>query len=152
MVYPKLNLPEYEIRIEDDKIWDPLRKKYLKLTPEEWVRQHFIQYLIQDKQYPAGRIVSEHTVDYSGQKKRCDIAIYSEALDVDMIVECKAPKVELTEDTFYQVAKYTKVLQASLLILTNGIQHYCAFMDKQKKEIKFLKKIPSHDELREMLA
>ena len=138
--------------IQDDKIWDPLRKKYYKLTPEEWVRQNFIQYLILDKQYPTGRMVSEHTVDYNGMKKRCDIAIYNDELDVDMIVECKAPDVALTEDTFYQIAKYTNVLQATLLILTNGLQHYCAFMDRANKEMKFLKKIPSHEELREMIS
>lgn len=150
-MFPKLNLPEYEIKIKDDQIWDPLRKKHLKITPEEWVRQNFIQYLIQDKEYSAGRMVSEHTVVYNGMQKRCDIAIFNQEMSVDIIVECKAPDVNLTEDTFYQIAKYAHVLQAPILILTNGINHYCAFVDVSNNELRFLKKIPSQKELADMI-
>lgn len=149
---PKLNLPEYKLRIKDETIWDPLRKRYLKLTPEEWVRQNFIQYLIQHKLYPPGLMVSEHIVDYNGMKKRCDIAVYNTSKKVDMIVECKAPDIALTEDTFYQIAKYTNILQAPLLVLTNGIQHYCAHIDKAAGEIRFLTKIPDMSEMKKLLA
>ena len=149
---PKLNLPAYDLKIHNDEIWDPLRKKYLKITPEEWVRQNFIQYLIQDKEFSSGRMVSEHTVEYNGMKKRCDIAIFNQEMSVDVIVECKAPSVELTEDTFYQIAKYTRILQAPILILTNGINHYCAFVDVANNEMKFLKKIPSQQELQELIS
>ncbi|UKN02880.1 type I restriction enzyme HsdR N-terminal domain-containing protein [Paracrocinitomix mangrovi] len=150
-MYPPLNLPQFDLKLEGDKIWDVLRKKYLLCTPEEWVRQNFIQYLIQHKNYPQGRMVSEYTVDYNGLKKRCDIAIFNEELGVDVIVECKAPNVALTEDTFYQIAKYTSTLRAPILILTNGLEHYCGFVDLNKKELRFLKEIPDVAALKELL-
>ncbi len=84
--------------------------------------------------------------------KRCDIALFNSELKVDVIVECKAPKVALTQDTFYQIARYNKVLMASLLILTNGLQHYCAFVDLKNKELKFLPEIPDFEELEKLLA
>jgi hypothetical protein len=151
-MFPQLNLPEVSIKMKGDQIWDALRKKYLLCTPEEWVRQNFIQYLIEYKNYPAGRMVSEYTIDYAGQKKRCDIALFNDKLGVDLIVECKAPKVNLTEDTFYQIAKYTSSLRAPVLILTNGLHHYCAFVDVQNNELRFLKEIPNKEELKELLA
>ncbi|MCB9223469.1 MAG: type I restriction enzyme HsdR N-terminal domain-containing protein [Crocinitomicaceae bacterium] len=151
-MYPPLNLPPANLKIQGTYIWDPLRKKYLKNTPEEWVRQHFIAYLLDHLNYPAGRMVSEYTVDYDGMKKRCDIAIFNSELKVDVIVECKAPHIELNEDTFYQIAKYSRVLQASLLILTNGMNHYCAFIDKKGNELKYLREIPTSEELIVLLS
>ena len=151
-MYPELNLPENNVRLKDNKIWDRLRKKWYKSTPEEWVRQNFINYLIDVKSYPEGRLVSEHLVKYDGMNKRCDIALFNSDLKVDVIVECKAPKVDLTQDTFYQIARYNKVLLASLLILTNGLHHYCAFVDLKNKELKFLPEIPSFKELQKLLA
>ena len=151
-MYPKLNLPESEVRLKEDKIWDRLRKKWYKLTPEEWVRQHFINYLVDSKKFPEGRLVSEHLVKYNGMNKRCDIALFSDEMKVDVVVECKAPHIELTENTFYQVARYNKVLGASLLILTNGIAHYCAFVDLKNKELKFLAEIPEFNKLQELIS
>ncbi|MEO9531295.1 MAG: type I restriction enzyme HsdR N-terminal domain-containing protein [Crocinitomicaceae bacterium] len=151
-MYPKLNLPESEVRLKEDKIWDRLRKKWYKLTPEEWVRQHFINYLVDSKNFPEGRLVSEHLVKYNGMNKRCDIALFSDEMQVDVVVECKAPHIELTENTFYQVARYNKVLEASLLILTNGIAHYCAFVDLKNKELKFLAEIPEFKKLQELIS
>jgi type I site-specific restriction endonuclease len=150
-MYPKLNLPDSDVRVKDGQIWDRLRKKWYKSTPEEWVRQNFINYLIESKKYPEGRLVSEHLVKYNGMNKRCDIALFNQELKVDAIVECKAPKVELTQDTFYQIARYNKVLNASLLILTNGLHHYCAFVDLKKKELRFLTEIPDFQTLESML-
>ena len=151
-MYPALNLPAADLKMKDDTIWDELRKKYYKCTPEEWVRQNFIQYLIHHKNYPKGRLVSEYTVDYNGMKKRCDIALFNDRLGVDVIVECKAPDIKLNEDTFYQIAKYTSVLQAPILILTNGVNHYCAFVDLAKTELRFLKEIPNQEELIQLLG
>ncbi|MFT4599854.1 MAG: hypothetical protein ACI857_000021 [Arenicella sp.] len=151
-MYQELNLPKSEVRLKEDKIWDRLRKKWYKSTPEEWVRQNFINYLIESKLFPEGRLVSEHLVKYNGMNKRCDIALFGKDLKVKVIVECKAPKVKLTQDTFYQIARYNKVLMASLLILTNGIQHYCAFIDLKNKEIKFLPEIPDFEELEKLLS
>lgn len=150
-MYPALNLPPIKVKVKGEEIWDVLRKKYLKLTPEEWVRQHFIQYLIDFKKYPSGRMVSEYQVTYNGMKKRCDIALFNEHLSVDVIIECKAPHINLNEDTFYQIAKYTSVLKAPILILTNGLDHYCAFVNKKNNEMSYLKEIPSFEELKELL-
>lgn len=150
-MYPALNLPVTELKLKGDTIWDELRKKYYKCTPEEWVRQNFIHYLIQHKNYPKGRMVSEYMVEYNGMKKRCDIALFNKQLGVDVIVECKAPDINLNEDTFYQIAKYTSVLQAPILILTNGLKHFCAFVDVPKAELRFLKEIPNQEELIKLL-
>ncbi|MEX1002744.1 MAG: type I restriction enzyme HsdR N-terminal domain-containing protein [Crocinitomicaceae bacterium] len=149
-MYAALNLPEITVKMRGTEIWDPLRKKYYRCTPEEWVRQHFLLYLVQHKNYPMGRMVSEHTVNYNGMKKRCDLALFNEHLSVDLIVECKAPEVKITQDTFYQIAKYTSVLQAPFLVLTNGLEHYCAFVDVKNKALRFLKEIPDFKELNEM--
>ena len=151
-MHPQLNLPKTSVRLKGDKIWDPLRKKYYICTPEEWVRQHFVDYLIQHKGYPKGRLVNEHIVAYNGMKKRCDIALFNDEMKVDLIVECKAPKVAITEDTFYQIAKYTHVLKASFLVLTNGMDHYIAFVDKEKNELKYLEEIPNFITLQQMIS
>lgn len=145
-MYPALNLPTYNTKLKGDQIWCDLRKKYLKCTPEEWVRQHFIHFLIDSKNYPMGLMVSEHALDYNGMKKRADIAVYNRNTTVDVIVECKAPHISITEDTFYQAAKYTRVLGAKMIMLTNGIDHYCALLDQEKGELKYLKEIPNYED------
>lgn len=145
-MYPMLNLPKAQLKLKDDLIWDILRKKYVRNTPEEWVRQHYIHFLINDLSYPVGLMASEKLVKYNKMSKRCDIVAFSAQLDTLMIVECKAPKIKLTEDTFYQIAKYNFTLQAPLLILTNGLQHIVAHVDLKNKEIKFLENIPTFKE------
>jgi len=145
-MHPMLNLPKAELKLKDDLVWDVLRKKYVKNTPEEWVRQHFIQYLINDLAYPKGLMASERLVKYNKMSKRCDIVAFSNQLDTLMIVECKAPKIRLTEDTFYQISKYNFTLKAPLLILTNGLQHIAAHIDTDNNEIKYLEKIPTFKE------
>ncbi len=141
-----LNLPPLKIPANSPTLFCILRKKKLKNTPEEWVRQHFINYLIHHLGYPAGRLVSEFSVNYNGMNKRCDIALIKGIQQAELIVECKAPKIKLTEDTFYQIAKYTHVLKAPLLILTNGIQHYCAILDAKNNAMRYLPEIPSYAE------
>lgn len=151
-MYPKLNLPSADIAITNGEIWDRLRKKRLKCTPEEWVRQHFIYYLIDQLGYPEGRMVSEHLVKYNGMNKRCDIALFAGSGNAEVIVECKAPKIKLTEDTFYQIAKYAHVLKAPLLILTNGMDHYCAIINMKEGKMRYLPEIPTYEELKKLIG
>jgi len=146
MKFTPLNLPKAKLKLKDDLIWCILRKKYILNTPEEWVRQHFIHHLINDLKYPVGLMASEKVVKYNNMSKRCDIVSFSNTLKTLMIVECKAPKIKLTEDVFYQIAKYNFTLKAPLLILTNGLQHIAAFVDVKNNEVKFLEKLPTFDE------
>ena len=145
-MYPALNLPKANLKLKDNLIWDVLRKKYVRHTPEEWVRQHFIHHLLNDLNYPIGLMASEKMVKYNKMSKRCDIVAFSNQLDTLLIVECKAPKIKLTEDTFYQIAKYNFTLKAPLLILTNGLQHIIAHVNSSNNEIQFLEKIPTFKE------
>jgi hypothetical protein len=92
-MHPALNLPPTKLKLKTNQVWDRLRKKYVLLTPEEWVRQHFIAYLIEHLGYPEGRMASEYTVDYNGMKKRCDVVAFDENLQPFLIVECKAVSI-----------------------------------------------------------
>lgn len=148
----KLNLPEADIKFKDDLIWDRLRKKYVKCTPEERVRQYFIHYLIETLHFPSGLMVSEYNVRYNGLNKRCDIAVFDQNMQAQIIVECKAPHIKLTEDTLYQIAKYSHVLKAPVLILTNGLEHYCALVSAQKNELIYLPEIPIYEKLRSLIG
>lgn len=151
-MYRPLNLPPAHLKQKADQIWDPLRRKYIRCTPEEWVRQHFISFLVTEKNYPLGRMVSEFKVVYNAMNKRCDIAIFDENSCPQVIVECKAPHIRITEDTFYQVAKYAHVLKAPLLILTNGLEHYAALVDPKEGQITYLQEIPSLSELQLLIG
>lgn len=142
----ELNLPKAELIIKNNSIWDVLRKKYVKLTPEEWVRQHFIHYLITHLNWPIGLMASEHKVNYNNMAKRCDIVSFTKNLNPLLIVECKAPSIALNEDIFYQIAKYNFTLKAPFLILTNGIDHVMAFVNKDKKEIQYLENILDYNQ------
>lgn len=145
---PILSLPIYKLKMkeigEKTHIFDIVRKKYVILTSEEWVRQNFIQYLNIEKNYPFGLMGVEKKVVYNNLITRADIVIYNLDGDASLIVECKAPKVKITQDTFYQIAKYNSQLKVQYLIVTNGIKHYCCEMDYQKKDISFLKEIPKN--------
>ena len=151
-MYPALNLPKANLNLKDNLIWDVLRKKYVRHTPEEWVRQHYIHYLITDLNYPLSLMASEKLVKYNKMSKRCDIVAFSNQLETLMIVECKAPKIKLTEDTFYQIAKYNFTLNSPLLVLTNGIQHIVAHIDTSKNEIVFLDEIPDYKKNLELMG
>ncbi len=145
-IYPQLNLPKAMLKFKGDLIWDILRKKYVNHTPEEWVRQHFVHYLINELGYPSSLMASEKLVKYNNMSKRFDIVAFSNTLKTLMIVECKAPEIKLTEDVFYQIAKYNFTLKAPLLILTNGIQHIAAYIDVKNQEVKYLEKMLTFDE------
>ena len=147
----ELNLPSYEFRLKKDdgqvRIFDEVRKKYVALTPEEWVRQHFIMYLIKQKQVPAGLIILEKKLIMNKMSRRPDILIHNRQGEAVMIVECKAPEVNITQDTFDQVARYNSVLSVQYLVVTNGLQHFCCQMDYQGNTYRFMEDIPEYNEM-----
>jgi len=144
-------LPEYNFRIRESKIglqiFDSIRKKYVVLTPEEWVRQNFIQYLIEEKKYPPALIAVETGLKYNKLKKRSDIAIYSRSGNLWMLIECKSPSVKISQETFDQVAVYNKShkIKTKYLSITNGINHFCCKMDYEVGRFLFLKGFPEFE-------
>lgn len=147
----KLNLPETNLRIKQQEVWDRLRKKYVALTPEEWVRQHIIAYLIDHLNYPEGRMASEYTLNYNGMKKRVDLVCFDEHLAPIVLVECKASTVTISQDTFYQAARYASSLKAKLLILSNGINHFCAHINSKENKLDYLPNIPSYKDFQGLI-
>ena len=145
---PILSLPIYKLKMKSDGektyIFDVVRKKYLLLTPEEWVRQNFIHYLNKEKKYPLGLMGVEQMVKYNSLKTRADIVMYDTEGKANIIVECKAPDVKITQDTFNQIAKYNSQLKVKYLLVTNGMNHYCCKMDYESNRITFLEEIPSY--------
>lgn len=144
----KLNLPNYtfELKSSENKtlIFDKWRKKYLVLTPEEWVRQHFVQFLIDKKKYPVSLIALEKQLTINNLKKRTDVVIFSSDGTPNIIVECKAPKIKIAQDTFDQIARYNLKLNANYLVVTNGLQHYFCKLDKENETYIFLEDIPDY--------
>ena len=146
-----LNLPPFDIKIQqrDGKsfIFDPLRKKYIALTPEEWVRQHFVHLLTDYKGYPKGLLANEVQLNLNGTKKRCDTVLFNKDLSARMIVEYKAPHIAITQAVFDQITRYNMVLKVDYLIVSNGINHYCCKIDYQSMSYSFLPDIPSYTDL-----
>jgi hypothetical protein len=144
----KLNLPNYKFRVKSNEnkmlIFDNLRKKYMVLTPEEWVRQHFVQFLIQEKKYPVSLIALEKQLTINNRKKRTDILVFNKEGSPEIIVECKAPKIKITQATFDQIARYNLKLKANFLIVTNGLEHFYCKMDFEKETYIFLQDIPDY--------
>ena len=144
----KLNLPNYIFRLKSNEnktlIFDDLRKKYVALTPEEWVRQNFVQFLIEKKKYPVTLIAIEKQLLINNLKKRTDIVIFSSDGTPNIIVECKAPKIKIAQNTFDQIARYNLKLNANYLIVTNGLEHYFCKLDKESETYIFLKDIPNY--------
>jgi len=147
----QLNLPPYKIKLKEEQgekfIFDAVRKKYLKLQPEEWVRQNFIQYLVQDKKYPISLIEVEKGLKYNELQKRADVVLNSSLGKPIVLVECKAPSVKISQDTFEQVAVYNTVFKVPYLIVTNGMEHYCAKINFEENSFEFLEEIPDYKEL-----
>jgi len=127
MQHPQLNLPACSLRIKEEdnvsKVYDVIRKKWYVLTPEEWVRQHWIHALIDFAKYPASLFEIESAIDFNGMKKRFDIVVRNKDLSIFLLIECKAPEVALTEDTLLQASKYAKILKPEYIFLSNGLQH-----------------------------
>lgn len=148
----QLNLPAAELRIRQNaavtEVFDPLRKKFVLLTEEEWVRQNFIHYLHHHKDIPLHMMASERGLTVNGMPKRFDIVVFGIDGQPAVIVECKAPHIPLNEDVFYQAARYNLALQVKYLIITNGLEHHCVSIDYSNGEISFLKDIVSFAEIR----
>ena len=125
-------------------IFDPIRKKYIVLTPEEWVRQNFIKYLVEVKNYPTGLIGIEQQLPGNEQNYRTDIVIYSNLAKAIMIIECKSEKIKITQDVFDQAAKYNMQFKADYLVVTNGINHYVSKLNYTDKTYTFLTEIPEY--------
>jgi len=147
----KLNLPEYDFRIRKNNgkldIFDDFRKKFVALTPEEWVRQNFIMYLVNEKDYPGSLIAVEGGLKLYNRIKRTDIVVYNNKGNPVLIVECKAPDVKITQSVFDQIARYNIALKVDYLIVTNGIYHYCCFINYLDDSITYLKDIPNYKNL-----
>ncbi|UTW62690.1 type I restriction enzyme HsdR N-terminal domain-containing protein [bacterium SCSIO 12741] len=144
----RLNLPEYQFRLkrEDGKIhiFDSIRKKFLVLTPEEWVRQNFIEYLHQEFQYPKSLMKLEKPIKYNRMDNRSDIVCYNNRAEALVLVECKRPSVEITQKTFDQIARYNSVLQIRFLAVTNGLNHYYCEIDHDKGSYRFIESLPEY--------
>ena len=129
-------------------IYDFLRRRFVALTPEEWVRQHFTHFLVEHRHYPAALLGNEITVQLNGVARRCDSVLYSrDGGRPRMIVEYKAPDVPVTQAVFTQISAYNSVLRADYLVVSNGLAHYCCRMDYEQNKVEFLPEIPFYEEL-----
>lgn len=146
-----LNLPKPEAKIIHKNntiyIWDIIRKKYIVLTPEEWVRQHFVHYLINSLHYPLGLLANEVEISLNKQKKRCDTVVYDKEGLAKMIIEYKSPNVTICQETFDQISRYNIVLKVDYLIVSNGINHFCCKVDYSNNQIFYLESIPEYEAL-----
>ena len=147
----ELNLPKYGIKIKNvdgnTAIFDILRRKFVRLTPEAWVRQHFIHYLIDHKGYPQALMANEIQLSVGNKKLRCDSVIYDRSLKPRMIVEYKAPTVNITQKVFDQITVYNMLLHVDYLVVSNGIRHYCCRMDYDNQKYLFLEDIPNYQNI-----
>ena len=128
-------------------IFDVIRRKYVALTPEEWVRQHFVHYLIEQLGYPQELLANEVEVTLNGTSKRCDTVLYDRELKARMIVEYKAADIPITQKIFNQIMRYNMVLRVDYLVVSNGISHYCCKMDYTNNNYEFLSVIPNYNAL-----
>lgn len=147
----RLNLPPFEIKLRGTKaqpqIFDILRKKYIALTPEEWVRQHFVHFLVEHKGYPAALMANEIQLKVGEKTLRADSVLYSRDLKPRMIIEYKAPHIPITQKVFDQISIYNTLLHVDYLVVSNGLQHYICKMDYNDKKYLFLEDIPDYKEL-----
>ena len=144
----KLNFPKYNFRFKSNEnktlIFDIIRKKFVILTPEEWVRQHTLHYLIYDKKYPVSHINVEKQLLLNDTVKRYDIIIFKNDGEVHIIIECKAPSITINQITFDQIARYNLALNSDILMVTNGLTHYFCKMDFENKKYLFLHYLPPY--------
>ena len=146
-----LNLPSYPIKIkekgEKQLIFDFLRRKYVALTPEEWVRQHFVHFLVEHKGYPQALLANEVELKVGEKKLRCDTLLYNRDLKPRMIIEYKAPTIQLQQKTFDQISAYNLLQKVDYLVISNGLQHYCCKMDYTQQRYSFLEQLPDYEKL-----
>ena len=142
----RLNFPNYEFRLKKEGqkrfIFDIIRKKYIQLSSEEWVRQNCIRFLIEEKRISRFSIAIEKEIEFNGIKKRFDIVSYSREGKINLLVECKAPNIEINQKTFDQILIYNKILKSKYLMVTNGINHYYCKINEDRNNIKFLTNFP----------
>lgn len=147
----RLNLPEYQFNIKNKEdaliILDSLRRRWVALTPEEWVRQNFVRFLIEDREFPPALMNNEISLSQNGIKRRCDTLVADHQGTPLVIVEYKAPTIEISQKTFDQIVRYNMVLKARYLIVSNGITHYCCKIDYESNSYTFLKDIPFYRSL-----
>ena len=146
-----LNLPTYQFSFKEEnkktKIFDAIRKKFLVLTPEEWVRQHIVRFLVEEKGCPPSLIAIEIGLKLNGMQKRADILVYSKMGKPILMVECKAPQIKIDQKVFDQIGRYNITFKLPYLLVTNGMEHFCAQIDFESKDFTFLQDIPEYEKL-----
>jgi hypothetical protein len=147
----ELNLPKFELQLggtrEKPEIFDFLRRRFVKLTPEEWVRQHFVHWLVEHKGYPKGLLGNEIELRVGEKKLRCDSILYNQFTEPRMIIEYKAPTVALTQKVFDQISAYNLLLHVDYMLISNGLQHFCCQMDYEHHSYIFLPDIPDYEKI-----
>jgi len=146
-----LNLPAYNFNTRSvegiDQIFDPFRKKFVRLTPEEWVRMNFSMFLSKERGFPSGRLAIEISLSYNRLSKRCDILVYNNFAKPILMVECKAPEIKIKQNVFDQIMIYNLVFRVNYLIITNGLDHYACKVNFENRSVDYLNDIPYYSEL-----
>jgi len=149
----QLNLPSFEFKLRKNEsggeVYDFIRKKFIKLTPEEWVRQHWLQTLVQHYQCPAGRISVEKALSYNQTSRRTDVVVYDDHAKALLILELKAPEVNLDEKTCEQIAIYNTSLKVPWLLISNGIQHFCFKVDFHQSKCQLVEELPDYHQMQQ---
>lgn len=144
----QLNFSPYSFRFKNSEnkvsIFDVIRKKFIVLTPEEWVRQHVVQFLLEEKKYPHSLINVEKVLKVNGLRKRYDVVVYNPDGSIFILIECKAPEIKISQATFDQIARYNMTLNAQFLMVTNGLNHYYCQMDFENEHYIFLHELPNY--------
>jgi hypothetical protein len=144
----KLNFYSYSFRFKNSEnkvsIFDEIRKKFIILTPEEWVRQHVVHFLLEEKNYPISHINVEKVLKVNGLRKRYDVVVYKPDGSIYILIECKAPAIKIAQATFDQIARYNMTMNAQFLMVTNGLNHYFCKMDFENEKYQFLAELPNY--------
>lgn len=147
----KLNFPDFSFRFKNSEnkvlVFDEIRKKFIVLTPEEWVRIHVVQFLMIEKNYPKSLINVEKVIKINGLIKRYDVVVFQPDGSIFLVVECKQPNVSISQTVFDQIARYNLSLKANYLMVTNGLNHYFCQMDFEKESYLFLNDIPNYNSI-----
>ena len=154
MELPRLRFPDYKFKLRTDtpdgqslKIFDIIRGKFISLTPEEWVRQHLIHFLVHERGYPATLLGVEKKVLVNRLERRFDLLVYSRDFNPVLLAECKSPSVSLNQDVFDQAARYNLTLGAKYFVLSNGMETICCTIDHEKQNYQFIEEVPFYDKL-----
>lgn len=145
----QLNFPSYTFRFKNSEnkvsIFDEIRKKFIVLTPEEWVRQHVVQFLLEEKKYPKSLINVEKVLMVNGLRKRYDVVVFNSDGSIFVLIECKAPAIKIAQATFDQIARYNMTMKSQFLMVTNGLNHYFCQMDFENEKYAFLENLPNYN-------